>query len=562
MTETAETATAGSAGGNAGRPNALPIAVLLLGAALAYGFIAFQVLVSGHSSTEEIAYLIKSWWYTSGIVPPYTANDATGKMPFYFYQLGFWQQLEGMGHFSARLTSVGIGIINGALLFAICRRITANPLVAAAASFIFLATPATTFYFATATPTATVSALHLLAIWLIVSNLGRQRPWATILMGLLCTAMYFYRQNMLLSIVVLVPLYIAAIGRQRALHGAMLLASIAVTAAAVLFSFPEKLGEYALRLPVISPWLNSLGLLAPNFALIDNGTVGGPFMGPAFVRLAPSDMLNGFLLPYSGTILLALLLLALTGKGLRVLWIAPFYFLWLAVTHYLTSLGYCSGCIVSYAPYFSAVGALAAGLALAMLGFKARQHRMPSAPLILIAAVVAVALNTFAPSLATQEEYRGFPIPLLTQPHAKTELSEIEPMARWISANVPAREPILVLHSLGKHKLPSLPYAVFLSGHAMPTQSIDLDGTRRVLNSKLSGRARESVQAAIEEESLWSDETLARWLGRDYDVVLFQSDTTVDQRSQLAAITARFDQAASVEYQGATLYLFKRKPAQ
>jgi len=549
-----------SGGGFKSRPNVLPTAVLLVGAALVYGVIAFQVLFNGRTSAEEVAYLIKSWWYATGLVAPYTATDATAQMPFYFYQLGFLQQLEGMGHVPARLTSIGLGVINAALLFVICRRLTANTLAAAAAVFIFLATPASVFFFATATPTAMVSALHLAAIWLIVASLGRQRPLATVAMGLVCVALYFYRQSMLLGIVVLAPLYIAAIGRKRALHAGILTATMALATTAILFSFPDKLSDYALRLPVISPLLESAGLLAPNFTLIDRGTLGTMTMGPAFERAAPLDILDGFILPYSGTLVLALTLFGVAGAGLRVLWIAPLYFLWLAASHYLASLGYCGRCIVSYAPYFSAIGALASALALAMIAHRARQNMVPAAPCVLIGAVLAVAMNAFAPNLAVRAEARGFPIPMMAQ--ATPELKDIEAMARWVSANATAREPILVLHSMGTQALPSLPYAVFLSGHLLPPQSIDPAASRRVINPKLSGPARESVQAAIEEESLWSDATLARWIDRDYDVIVFQQDRSIDQRAQLAAITERFNLAASTVYRGATVNLYKRKPVQ
>ena len=562
MTETADTSTEASGQAKAGNPNLLPTIVLLIGAALVYGAVAFQTLFNGHVSTEEVADLIRSWWYANGQVAPYTATDATGQMPFYFYQLGFWQQLEGLGFIPSRLISIGFGVINGALLFAICRRLTANTLVAAAAVFIFLGTPATAFYFATATPAATVSALHLAAIWLIVANLGRPRPLATVAMGLVCAVMYFYRQNMLLSIVALVPLYIMAVGRKRGLHTGLLLVTAAAVTAAVLFSFPDKLGQYALRLPVISPLLDSAHLLAPNFTLIDNGTLGPLTMGPAFDRLAPANILDAFLLPYSGTLVLALMLFGLTIRPLRVLWAAPLYFLWLAAAHYFASLGYCGDCILSYAPYFSGVGALAAALTLAMIALRARQSRQPAGPFVLIGAVAAVGLNSFLPMLALHSDLRAFPIPMIAQAQPTSEMKDIETMARWISANTVVREPILVLHSLGRQKRPSLPYAAFLAGHMLPPQSLNPAGTLRVLNPKLSPAAGEAVQAAVEEESLWTDATLARWIERDYDIILFQEDKTIDQRSQLAAIMARFDLAGSTVYRGSTVYLYKRKAVQ
>src|SRR4051812_24812216 len=75
--------------GRARRPNLLPTAILLIGAVVVYGILSFQALFDGHTSAAEISYLVRSWWYASGIVAPYTATDATGQMPLYLYQLGF-----------------------------------------------------------------------------------------------------------------------------------------------------------------------------------------------------------------------------------------------------------------------------------------------------------------------------------------------------------------------------------------------------------------------------------------------------------------------------------------
>ena len=137
--------------------------------------------------------------------------------------------------------------------------------------------------------------------------------------------------------------------------------------------------------------------------------------------------------------------------------------------------------------------------------------------------------------------------------------------ARWVpggGANVPAREPVLVLHGLGNAKVASLPFAVLLSEHPFPAQSIDPAASQRNINPSLSAAGREAVQAALEEESLWSDATLGRWLDRDYDFILFQEDRAINQRAQIAAITRRFDLAATTAYRGATIYLYKRKAGQ
>lgn len=558
MTDTAETEN------RAGRPDPLLTLLLLAGAVGVFAAVAFLTLTRAPLSFEEASNIVRALWYAGpGNVPrvaPYTATDATGQMPLYLYLLGFWQRLESIGPFAARLLSVGFALINGALLFFITRRLTANALAAAAAVLILLATPATAYAFATATPTALTSALLLLATWLIVGFMGRGNLAASALMGVLCAVLYFTRQSTILAIVMLVPVYIAAAGKKRLLNAAVLIVAAAVVTAAILYPFPAKLADYALRLPVISPLLEKAGLLAPNFVIIDNGSSGAVSMAPAFGRFSGAELLDTFVLPYAGTIILALALFKLAGGPLKILWVAPLLFFGLALAHYLAALGYCQGCMTSYTPYFSAFGALAAALALAMIAHRARLNGIPAAPAIMVGALLAVAINAFAPLAALTPENKGGAIARVASP--TPEARDMEVMARWIAANVPGREPVLALHSLGNAKVPSLPYAVLLSLHPMPAQSINPALTRRSVNTTLSAAGREATQAALEEESLWSDATLGRWIDRDFDFILFQDDRSINQRAQIAAIGQRFDLAATTAYRGSTFYLYKRKAGQ
>ena len=540
----------------------LPAIILWLAAGGVYGAATYYTVFYGRTWADEIAYLVKSYWYVTGTISPYTAADATWFMPLYFYQLGFWQELTGVGHMAGRAMSIALGAISAILLFSICRRLTANTSAAAAAVFIFLATPATAFYFATATPAATVSTLHLAAAWLIITRLGRPRLWATVAMGLLCVALFFYSQNMILAVVVLAPLYVLALGQRRWLHSALLAVTAAGAVATLFLTFPDKLMQYALRLPGITLLLENRGWSPPNFTLIDRGTINPTTTELAFDQLSLINILDGFLLPYAGTVLFALLLFRLAGKGLRVLWIAPLYFLWLTVTHYIGSVGYCGTCVLSYAPNFAAVGALAAALTLAMVAHWARQNGMPVATLMVVGAVIAAAGNAFAPGLAFSEEHKLFPLARVSMDRTTTELEQIESLGQWVASHTSPGELTLVIHGLGSKALPALPYAAFLAGHKMPVQSIDLAASHRTIKIDLSGAAREAVQAAIEEESLWTDATMRRWINRDYDLILFQEDDTIDQSEYLITITAHFNHIATTNFKGSNVFLFERRPTQ
>ncbi len=545
-------------------PRRSPLAgLLLLGILAVYGILGGQTLLHGQSLPEEISALIRSWWYANGTVQPYTAADATWSMPLYFYQLGFWQKLAGIGPLPGRLLSMAIGAADGILLFLICKRLTANAVASAAAVFIFLATPATVFAFATATPAATIALLHLAGVWLIVAHMGRPQVWASLAMGVLCAALYFYRQDMILAVVVLLPLYIVAVGRaKRWQHAAIAVAALVVTSAGILALFPGKLLDYALRLPVLYPLIEQLGGIDPNLRLIDRGTSGANPMVFSLARIRFMDVVEGFVLPYSGTIVAALALFVLAGRGLRVLWIPALYFVWLVVSHVLGAPGFCNGCTTSYAPTFAGIGALAAGLALALLGRSAKDKALPAPVAIISAAVIAVGMNMFMPALAKTPGYHMYPAPLMGETTTVDERADTVALARWIAGLAPRPEPILSIHSLGKTRLPALPWAVFLAGHLMPVQSFDPPSTRRIINPRLPAAQREAVQAAIEAESLWTDETLRRWIERDYDLIVFQHDYSLNQTALLGSITARFDLAGTTRYREQDISLYKRKAAQ
>lgn len=539
-----------------------PTAILGLVAIAAYGAITVFTLFNGQTFAEEVSALVRGWWYATGAVTPYTPADVPPEMPLYFYELGYWQRLLGAGHLSGRILSIVLGAVSGVLLFSICRRLTANTLVAAAAAFIFLATPSTSFFFATATPAATVAVLHLLAIFLIVNSMGKPRVHVSALMGLVCAAIYFTRQDMFVAILVLIPLYIAAMGRDRALQAVSLLGALAVTAAVVIVVFPAKLQVLALQLPLVGGMLGEAGLLGPDYTLVARGTHGPAGLGAALEIANLKGLFESFVLPNLGTILLALGLFAAATGPLKVLWIAPLYFLWLALTHYavLSAESTCTACMQSVTPTFAAVGALAAALTLAMSGRWAKRHDLAPGTVIVAGAFAAVAVNTFAPLLASHPETRAFPRPMLDGMTAAPELAEIPALTRWVAEQVTTKEPVLVIHGLGRTDAAALPYAVAASGRAMPAVSLDLRSTRRTVNQSLVGDLRNDVRAGVEASGLWSDEILARWIARDYNVILMQDDGAANVAALKKEIETGFDRAGATRYRGASILMFTRKP--
>lgn len=538
-----------------------PAALLGLLAVAAYGAIAVFTLFNAQTFTAEVASLVRGWWYATGAVTPYSPSDTPAEMPLYFYALGYWQQIVGAGHLSGRILSVILGGVSGLLLFSICRKLTANAAAAAAAAFIFLATPSTSFFFATATSAATVAALHLMAIWLIVHSVGRPRAYLSILMGLVCAAIYFMRQDMILSLIVLIPLYSAATGEDGPLHFVILLGTVAVISTLMLVTFPGKFQEVALNMPVFGPMFGNAGLFGADYTLVTRGTHGPPGLGAALELENLRGFFESFVLPNAGTILLALCLVGAARGPLRVLWIAPLYFIWLAITHYTnqSAASACDTCMHPVTPMFIAVGALSAALTLATSGRWTKRHGLGQGATIAIGAVMAVIINSFAPSLASHPQANSFPRPMLDGLTSAPELADIPVLTRWTAAQLKAGQPVLVIQGLGRNNVAALPYAVAASGHAMPAESLDLIATERTINQSLVGEMRESVRSAVEADGLWSEETMQRWIEKDYNVILLQDDASTAALKK--EIEARFDPAGATRYRGRNILLFTRKPA-
>ncbi len=539
-----------------------PAALLGLLTVAAYGAIAVFTLFNAQTFTAEVAALVRGWWYATGAVTPYSPTDTPAEMPLYFYELGYWQRVAGAGHLSGRVLSVILGALSGLLLFSICRKLTANTAVAAAAAFIFLATPSTSFFFATATPAATVAALHLAAVWTIVHAMARPHAVFSVLMGLVCATLYFTRQDMIFGILVLIPLYVAAVGRDRALHGALVLGAFAAVTALMVVLFPARFQELALNLPILGPMLGDAGLFGPDYTLVTRGTHGPPGLGAALEMENLRGLLESFVLPNAGTILLALVLFAAARGPLRVLWIAPLYFFWLAITQYAASsaAGACDTCMHPATPTFIALGALAAALTLATSGRWTKRHGLTQGAAVAVGAIAAVAINTFAPGLAAHPQAHSFPRPMLDGLAAAPELADIPTLTRWTATHLKTKQPVLVIHGLGRSDVAALPYAVVASGHGMPAESLDLIATERTINQSLVGEMRGAVRDAVEADGLWSEETLQRWIEKDYNVILIQDDAGTAALKK--EIEARFDPAGATRYRGRNILLFTRKPAE
>ena len=534
----------------------LSVIAILIIAYAAYGYGTFNVITHARMGAEEATYLIKSWRYVSSGIPPYSDQDPTWFMPLYFYQLGFWQAGLSQGLESGRFLSAIAGALSGIVLFDVVRRITGNRIAAALSTLILLTVPTVIFYFSTTTPTASLSLLLLITIWVMAGGTGKPRVWRSTAIGVLLATLYFYQQNMILAATALIAIYLLSLTRGRLTHIGLILIGGAIVAAPLLVYFPDRFAAYAMRLPLITPLLAELGLLEDPLSIIARNTITGLGVGFSFDRIAWQDIVDGFLLPYAGLIFSAGAVFVLARGPLKVLWVAPLTFLFLATTLYINSLSYCSTCILPYTASYAGIGGLCAGIAVALAWRSAKRELLPPNVMSGFFAVIVIGLNVAASGLATRAEYQFYPSAMLSSLRGASEKETIEVLVKFLETHTEPNSPVLVLNTLI-----TVPYAAFLSDLKFPAQGINLSQNYRRLKPTLNEPERKITIAALEQEGLWTDENLERWLSATYDTVVFQADPRGLNSNLLERIERDFDRTASTGYRGQTISIYRRKLA-
>jgi hypothetical protein len=518
----------------------LPVAFVALSAAAAYAAVASNALVNARLEADEVGWLVKAWWYISGAVAPYTSADSAPTLPLFPFGLGALQTLIGLDVTSARSAMIVIGVANAVVLFLLCRKLTGNVLASAAAVLVFAGSPSTSFSFSTTSPIGVVSLLHLAAIWLVVLSVGRPALWRSLLLGLILSAILLLSAEMVVPVLALFVVFMAAVGKARWGQGALVVAAVGLIIGAFVALLPEQFTTVLLAQPLPAFVRDLIGMGAP--------------VNLDAVRLA-QDLWEGVVLPYGGTLLLCILLIALTWQGPRVLWVVPIYTMIALFGLSVFRAPGCEACAATAPSQVSAVAALGAAMTLAFLARLARQYKLAGTPLVIGGAFAALALNTFAPLMATREALHSFPAAMLMQSRAGAEQEDVAALMRFVGQNVPtSSEPILLIH-----RLPALPYAVHMAGRRLPAVSLNPTASLRAAPAAATGARREAALAAIERSGNWTGETLRRWVERDYDMIIWQDGALSVDAATAELLSTNFEAAATTDYRGAKLTLYKRK---
>lgn len=472
---------------------------------------------------DETGYILKSWWYITGVVRPYSAEDATWYQPLIFYVIGIWQWIVGHDVAASRSISVLFTAINIGLLAELLRRLNCGVWPIVFAIVVFALTEDSIFYFSSATPFALSVCLQLIALHLMLS-MRRSAGYAVVVaLGVVLTMIYFVRINLVSFIAVSLAIVWVRAGRDRWRVYFVSAAAFVLTWSALAWVWGSRFIYVSLWFPNVTDWLFSTGVLPPLFphALsLSRQTllIDGPSRSLAeqLAYVFGSDMMvNWFLahhvLPVAATILAlgALVVRRMPNRGWMATFVAVYIFLLLF--HHLSAQSYCPVCIQGYANYFNYFGALAG--ALALNGLSEQVARKTAGRMVSVGAIV---LSLVLASLQSWYLVGTNRLPSIRNQESSLS-SEVHQVSDGLRPLLPANSVVGFIGSDSR-----IPLALYYAGIRVPPVTLTLISFDRRLNDNLTAEQRASTIAEIEDLSFWTDQTAENWMRNDFEIVVVQ----------------------------------------
>ncbi|WKA26974.1 hypothetical protein [Bradyrhizobium roseum] len=470
---------------------------------------------------DEAGYIIKSWWYVSGEVKPYTAEDATWYQPLLFYWLGAWQWIAGHDIVASRALSLLITSVNIALLSAFLGRLGCTIWPIALAVIVFALTEDGIFYFNSATPYTYAVCLQLIALHLLLSMDKRASYALAIGLGVVLTMIYQLRVNLVSFIALSLAIAWVRAGRDRWRVYIIASATFLVTWGTLAWLWGSRFVYVSIWVPLVTDWLMNAGILPRLFpnafgfshqVAIEQKNSLIELLVYAFGWEMWRDwMLGHHLLPMVAVVLAAIvaLLPRITNRGWIMLFVAAYC--GLLVFHHLGSQSYCPICIQSYANYFDYLGALAGGLAIHGLlrHFSFALAARGLAVVAIVAAVVTAAMQSWSLTGTNRLPSLRNSVDALPQ-----EVSEISAMLTQ------SLQPGSSFGVVGLD--PRIPLALARADMRFPAVSLSLGSSYRQLKPNLTAEQEAQTIKELDELSVWTDTTAKRWIESDYDWLVVQ----------------------------------------
>lgn len=482
-------------------------------AAILAGWIVLSVFAVMRQGTwaDEAGYIIKSWWYISGAVKPYTAEDATWYQPLIFYALGAWQWIFGHDIVSSRALSLVITAVNIGLLAGLLRRLGCTVWPIAFAVAVYALTEDSIFYFNSATPFAYAVCLQMAALHLLLGMRKSADFKAAIALGVVLTAAYLLRVNLVSFIALSLGIAWVRAGRDR-WRVYFCSAGIFLATWSLLAVFWGRPFIYvSLWFPLVTDWLVQAGILPKLYPNISAFSHPATILQPATLlhMLAYAfgwEILRDWIIAHHAVPIAAALfatIVAALGRMQNRGWIALFAVSYwgMLVFHHLGAQSYCPICIQGYLNYFDYLAALAGGLSL----HGVMQTRL-SGRLIRDAAVFAVVASV---GLAAVQAWSLTGVNKL--PSLRNRTGSLPQEVRI--AGQAMRTLLAPGTSTGFVGRDSrIPLALASAGIRIPPVTLSLPSFYRKLDENLTPEQRAQTIEEIRQLSAWTDVIASEWI--------------------------------------------------
>jgi hypothetical protein len=482
-------------------------------AAIMAGWFVLSVFAVMRQGTwaDEAGYILKSWWYISGAVKPYSAEDATWYQPLIFYALGSWQWIFGHDIVSSRAFSLVITAVNIGLLASLLHRLGCTIWPIAFAIVVFALTEDSIFYFDSATPFAGAICLQLAALHLLVRMKKSASFAVAMAFGAVLTAIYLLRINLIAFIALCLAVAWVRAGRDRwrVYLCAAAIFLIAWSSLAVLWGRPFV--YITLWVPIVTDLLVHAGILPklyPDMAAFSHQNVIPPAAGfkDMLAYAFSYGMLRYWIIGHH-VVPMAAASIAVIVAALRPIqnrgWIA--FFAWsywgLLLFHHLGAQSYCPICIQAYANFFDYLAALAGGLVLHGVMQAAR-----NVGFIRSVAVGAVAASVGLSAAQAWSLSGGNKLPSIRNqtdslPH------EVRTAGEAIRTLLAAGSKVEFVGSD-----PRIPLALASADVRVPPVTLSLVSFYRKLNENLTAEQRAQTIEEIRQLSVWTDVIANDWI--------------------------------------------------
>jgi hypothetical protein len=476
---------------------------------------------------DEAGYIIKSWWYITGAVKPYTSEDGTWYQPLLFYVLGAWQWIIGNGIVTSRLLSVLIAAVNIGLLASFLRRLDCMAWPIAFAVVVFALTEDSIFYFSSASPYVYAVCLQLAAFHLLLSMRGSAGLAVAAGFGAVLTACYLLRINLILFIALSLAIAWVRAGKDRWRVYFCAAAIFIVTWSLLALIWGRPFIYITMWLPGVTDWLANMGVVPKLYPSVFG--LSGQLMLLSQPQSLPAllaymfgwEMMRDWILGHHVLPVAAALLATIVAAMRRIPnrgWIALLagYYWVMLVYHHFGAQSFCPICIQAYANYFNYLGALAGGLALHGLLQTRWNNRFGgrvAMGAIAVSVVVAAAqswsltgvnklpsIRNRTDSLPQQIDAAGLAIKTVLPPGSRAGF-------------------------VGRDS--RIPLALARADIRVPPITLSLLGSHRKLKENLTAEQQAQTLDEMRQLSMWTDSTAKEWI-KDADDWLVVQRQPVD----------------------------------